>query len=283
MDTSEIKNILIRRIEVLDSLFRKNFEKVENSFDEDAIHDLRVCCRRIIAFHNFVSRLEPLTIDAKLVAQLKYFLKSLNKIRDFQVQKYYLIENISKFPVLLDFLVFLKKKEEKQINKLRQNFKDNLYRDLFGLIFFYRLSIKNKLNPISLSLETINEVSKDILKQVLDERSKIEPKDYSTYHRTRIAIKKFRYTMEIVRPIYGFQQEELKSLQKVQTILGNIQDYSVLLNLLTIFLKKSSGSVLVEKYDMFFDFVNEKLAQFEQDFNSDTTLDFWVEFFPENN
>lgn len=283
MDTSEIKNILLKRIEVLDSLFRKNFEKVEKSFDEDAIHDLRVCCRRIIAFHNFVSCLEPLTTDTNLVTQLKRLFKSLNKIRDFQVQKYYLIENISKFPVLLDFLVFLRKKEAKQINKLRQNFKGNLYRGLFGLIFFYRLSIKNKLNPISLSLGTIEQISKDVLKQVLDERSKIEPKDYSTYHRTRIAMKKFRYTMEIVQPIYGFQQEELKNLQKVQTILGNIQDYSVLLSLLTIFLKKSSGGVLVEKYEKFFDFVNEKLAQLEQDFNSDTTLDFWIEFFAKNN
>lgn len=281
MDTSKIKNILIGRIELLESLFRKNFDKVEESFDEDAIHDLRVCCRRIIAFHNFLSRLELLTTDTNLVTQLKHLLKSLNKIRDFQVQKYYVIENISKFPILLDFLVFLKKKEEKQINKLRQNFKGNLYRGLFGLIFFYRISIKNKLNPISLSLETINEISKNVLKQVLDERSKIEPKNYSTYHRTRIAVKKFRYTMEIVQPIYGFQQEELKNLQKVQTILGNIQDYSVLLNLLISFIEKSS--VPTEKYDRFLDFVNKKLAQLEQDFNADTILDFWIEFFAENN
>ncbi len=275
------KNILLRRIELLDSLFRKSFDKVEKSFDEDAIHDLRVCCRRIIAFHNFVSRLELLTTDTNLVTQLKHLLKSLNKVRDFQVQKYYIVENISKFPILLDFLVFLKIKEDKQINKLRHNFKGNLYRGLFGLIFFYKLSIKNKLNPISLTFETINEILKDVLKQVLAERSKIEPKNYSTYHRTRIAVKKFRYTMEIVQPIYGFQQEELKNLQKVQTILGNIQDYSVLLNLLTSFIEKSS--IPTEKYDKFLDFIDEKLVQLEQDFNTNTTLDFWIEFFAKNN
>jgi CHAD domain-containing protein len=280
MDTSEIKNILFRRVELLDSLFRKNFDKVEESFDEDAIHDLRVCCRRIIAFHNFVSRLEPLTTDTNLVTQLKHLLKSLNKIRDFQVQKYYIVENISRFPVLLDFLIFLKTKEDKQINKLRQNFKGNLYGGLFGLIFFYRLSIKNKLTSTSLSLGTINEISKDVLKQVLDERSKIEPKNYATYHRTRIAVKKFRYTMEIVQPIYGLQQEELKNLQKVQTILGNIQDYSVLLKLLTSFVEKSSAPT--EKYDKLLDFINEKLARLEQDFNTNTALDFWIEFFVEN-
>lgn len=281
MDENKIKNILVERIRSLDSLFRKNFNKVEESFDEDPIHDLRVFSRRIIAFHNFISRLEPSITDTTLVTQLKHILKSLNKIRDFQVQKYYLIENISKFPILLDFLVFLKKKEEKQINKLQQNFKGNLYRGLFGSIFFYRITLKNKLNPLILSLESINRISKEVLQQVIDEKSKIEPKNYSTYHKTRIAVKKFRYTMEILQPIYGFQQKELKNLQKVQTILGNIQDNSVLLQLLSFFLEKSNAPI--EKYDEFFNFINSKLAQLEDDFNADTTLNFWIEFFMKNN
>ncbi len=281
MDEGKIRKILTDRIGFFSSLFQKNFDKVERTFEEDAIHDLRVCIRRIISFHNFVANIEMAAADTNLIVQLKQFLKSLNKIRDFQVQKYYLIDIISKFPILLDFLIDIRDKEEKQIKKFQQNFKNNLYQGLFGSIFFYQINIKNHFKPSNLSINRINELSKDVLNQVFDKQNRIEPHNYPTYHQTRIAIKKFRYTMEIVQPIYGFSPNELKNLQKIQTILGNIQDNYVLLNLLNRYIEKNNDSSA--KYGKFFEFINAKLVQLEQDFHRDTTLNFWIEFFSENN
>ena len=52
-------------------------------------------------------------------------------------------------------------------------------------------------------------------------------------HRFRIATKKFRYALELFRPVYGASLEQrLKSLRQLQDVLGKLNDYQTVLELL---------------------------------------------------
>lgn len=52
-------------------------------------------------------------------------------------------------------------------------------------------------------------------------------------HRFRIATKRFRYALELFRPLYGPSLERrLKAVHELQDVLGKISDYQTILNML---------------------------------------------------
>jgi len=63
-----------------------------------------------------------------------------------------------------------------------------------------------------------------------------EPEDIEQHHAMRIAAKRLRYTVEISDPVYeGGLAEHLKSIKRVQTLLGDIHDCDVWLEELRAF------------------------------------------------
>ena len=59
---------------------------------------------------------------------------------------------------------------------------------------------------------------------------KVSPK---ALHQFRIATKKFRYALELFRPVYGASLERrLKSLRELQDVLGKINDHHTVLEML---------------------------------------------------
>lgn len=60
--------------------------------------------------------------------------------------------------------------------------------------------------------------------------AKASPRDL---HRFRLASKKFRYTLELFTPVYGLSlNPRLDGLRRIQTLLGDINDFETLRNLL---------------------------------------------------
>jgi CHAD domain-containing protein len=53
-------------------------------------------------------------------------------------------------------------------------------------------------------------------------------------HRFRIATKRFRYSLELFRPVYGSSLErQLDALRKLQNILGKLSDYHTMQSMFT--------------------------------------------------
>ena len=52
-------------------------------------------------------------------------------------------------------------------------------------------------------------------------------------HEFRIKTKEFRYTLELVRPVYGTQLEnELEPVREIQSVLGKLHDYYIIAEML---------------------------------------------------
>ena len=92
-------------------------------------------------------------------------------------------------------------------------------------------------------------------------------------HRFRIATKRFRYSLELFRPVYGPSLEgQLDSLRKLQNALGDLSDYHTMHQ---IFSNDKSLQAKLERA------IKRKLKEFEQrwqEFGSDWQLRRWKSY-----
>lgn len=277
MEEAQIKQAIFDRLNLLRKDYRKNLELVQETFDDEAIHDLRVSMRRIQAIILFIDEVCKEDISSGLINDIKSRIKSFNKLRDLQVQIQFLVKNIKKYPEILDFLIYLKQREKKQIKKIKNLTKTPVF-DLSGDLFFYQLKLNNLpcIKNIQISQIIVN--ARNSLDQVKFSINNIIKGNYQTYHKTRLAIKKFRYIIETIEEIINSPKEKLKEIQRIQTILGEIQDYTVLLELINKFCKKENFDVT--KFLNFVEFIEQKRKEIEEEFwESVIVLDFWDNFF----
>ena len=84
------------------------------------------------------------------------------------------------------------------------------------------------------------------LDEFLDYRSSLEdPQDQERHHAMRITAKRLRYTMEICKPAYDGQLDEiLVAAKQVQSLLGEIHDCDVWVRQLEIYLEKERERIL---------------------------------------
>ncbi len=65
--------------------------------------------------------------------------------------------------------------------------------------------------------------------RAVQRRQAVDPADARSFHRFRVAFKKFRYTIEILRPQLGWVTKKmLIQMNAYQTAMGEIQDLQVL-------------------------------------------------------
>jgi CHAD domain-containing protein len=277
METKEIQRNLLNRLALLQKAYETNLTKVYELFDDEAIHDFRVAIRRILAFIRFVDIFCPIEINANLRTLLKSNIKQFNKLRDIQVQIQYLINFLKKFPETIDFLVFLKKEEKKQIQKLKKVITSSNF-DNSGEIFYYRMHLMSFECFQKIDFDGIIIVLKDVFREVEKAISNIIENDFATFHKTRLAFKRFRYTVETIESILSIPKAKVKELQNIQTVLGEIQDYTVTLALLEKF---SKGDLF--KFSNFVEFIKQKREGKVKEFwEMLAILEFWRDYIMKN-
>jgi len=207
-------NEIIKNYELL----VKKYKEIEKESTEQEIHDRRVTLRRIFPI---------LTVYKINISRLKNgekAFKLFGKLRDIQVQLSKL-ENQDQTPEMIEYIAFLKEKEQKIQVKV------------------HKFSKKKKLEFPSLKKKSKIETSKIVQKAdkafaKLVERIELRSiDDAEDIHKIRIKFKKFRYVIEILSYITPIEDEKLERLKVYQDKLGDIQDYEVLIQGITNFHK----------------------------------------------
>jgi CHAD domain-containing protein len=98
------------------------------------------------------------------------------------------------------------------------------------------------------SLESLAQAQQEILRrlnQLLELQDCLDRMDdQQSHHAMRIAAKRLRYTLEIVRPIYsGALDATLEAIKQVQTLLGEVHDCDVWQQQLDLFGKKERARI----------------------------------------
>ncbi len=259
--------------------FHKMCARCRRDFSEDAVHDARVHCRRLIARVSLVLEAVPNAALDPVIRALKRFLKPLGALRDVQVQQRALRDDLARFPEVAGLWIDLGRREgdhTQSANESIAGFKmDRIERQLKVLETELtdpsaRLAAKAVLH------DSVVRALKEAYLTVLQRKRQMDPSDPATIHRVRIVYKRFRYMVESLPGAVGSASSlQLEAMGHYQTALGRIQDVEVLKGLVSDYARRFP--MLAASLVPFQEHLGERSAKLISDYvgMADTVASFW--------
>jgi len=213
--------------------FYKLIKQVPKGIREDYVHDLRVSARRLMAL---LQLLVPKTLENPALDSLfalNRVLKLFGNLRDLDVQIDYTFHLLAHHPELKDFYAALVMQQHLAARHVERRLKAIKLDSLQKMNQKIKKRLLNLFKDPATREQIIADLRQDIdhaLISVLIASDKIDPTDAETIHRMRLAFKKYRYSVEVIKPFLSITDQELQSLHAYQTMLGEIQDLEVLIN-----------------------------------------------------
>jgi CHAD domain-containing protein len=199
-------------------------DKAREDFDADAVHDLRVALRRCRTMADALSEVNPDPGWRKLKKASKSLFQDLGNLRDCQVERdwvkqlggsgdvfrRHLLKQLSEKEkrLKLEAAIALGKFERKEWRRATRKLEEKAQFFPPESVVFQRLAQARLAEGV------------ELFDRARRSRSRV------AWHRLRIGLKRFRYTLENFLPKrYEAWQDELKSLQN---LLGDVHDLDVL-------------------------------------------------------
>ena len=203
-------------------------ERCRNEFSEEAVHDLRVATRRLMAVIQLLRAIEPHPRLKRIIRNLKEQLDQFDELRDTQVILTDLSSMVEKLPDLQGFQNHQRLMEQELLQTLSEKVRQLDSTELAGRI---------RKTQDALGRQSEKNMQPEILQAVDDAylrtRRRLDQVDLAapaTIHRVRVAFKRFRYMMEIAHSVLmDFPPTNLKWMNDYQTLMGNVQDAEVFL------------------------------------------------------
>ena len=212
--------------------YRLQLKRCRAEFSNEAVHDLRVASRRMLAFIRLMNSISPHPRQQKLNRYFKGQLDEFDELRDTQVILAEISETLRELPQLQAFQDHLQSGEKRLLKSLRKKLKVIDLFDVSKRIRRLRESLKTDSSN-NLVLQTFQAVDAAFL-ITKRRRDWVNPAQATSIHRVRIAFKTFRYTVEVTHPLLeDFPAENLKRMHDYQSLMGEIQDMEVILQALT--------------------------------------------------
>lgn len=209
----------------------------------DAVHDLRVAMRRILALLQLLSSISPHSRIRKLIRAFKKQLDEFDNLRDTQVTLAETSQILPELPQLQEFQTYLEEAEQKMLLTLGEKIKKF---DTSKMDKGVRKTCEVLASEVRHDLEA--EVLQTIDDAFLLAKIRLRWVDLArpaTIHRVRVAFKAFRYMVELIYPMLNdFPIENLKRMNDYQTRMGDIQDTEVFIQTFTDFSQTTTFSDL---------------------------------------
>jgi CHAD domain-containing protein len=222
--------------------YRMQVKTCRREFSEEAVHDLRVSTRRLLAVLDIARALDPHPRLQKTRRSLKDQINDLDDLRDVQVMLVEVSETIETFPELKPFEIHLEEREKRLLRLARKLIKSLRLSEYKKRIEKIRDSLKKRTVEENFDFQVFQAVDNVYLRttQALVQVDASQP---STIHRLRLAFKKFRYMVEAVHPlISNYPESHLERMHEYQSAMGDIQDIEVFLSVLSDFSESGASA-----------------------------------------
>ena len=219
--------------------YRKEIKNCRDEFSNEAVHDLRVATRRVLAIIELLNSMEPRPRFDKIIREFKDQLNEMDDLRDTQVILAEISETLNELPQLQPFEQQLQADEEKLLRTLRKKIKKFEPPDLEKRIDKTQASLEENESD---DLESKALQAVDDAYQLTNERlAWVDATRAATIHRVRVAFKSLRYMIEIIHPLLkDYPNENLKRMNDYQSRMGEIQDSEVFMQTLADYSESTS-------------------------------------------
>lgn len=229
--------------------YREQIKTCRREFSEEAVHDLRVTARRLLALVDLIRAVAPHPRLQKIRKLLKGQLDEFDSLRDTQVMLAEISETIETLPELKPFQKSLQKRERRLLREAEEIVEDLKPAGIAKRLEKVRASLAEGCPSAEfdgLLLQAVDEAFGTVIQRY----GWINPAQSATIHRTRIAFKKFRYMVEIIHPLLtDFPEANFKRMHDYQTSMGEIQDTEVFLFTLDDLAKTDSPKSVRRYYE----------------------------------
>src|SRR6266508_2826886 len=209
--TVSINEFLMEALDQRWKNYRAELKRCRTEFSNEAVHDLRISARRMLAFIQLLNYISPRPRLQKLNRAFKDQLDDFNQLRDTQVILADVSETLQELPQLQEFEVHLQEVEKGLLKTLRKKLKVIDLFDVSKRISRMRASLKTESDS-NLILPLLQAVD-DAFLLTRQRQNWINPAAATTIHRVRLTFKTFRYMVEIVHPLMNdFPPENLKRM-----------------------------------------------------------------------
>ena len=234
-------SLLVETLEQRWKIYRSELKRCQQEPSEEAIHDFRVASRRLLALVDMLRAVSPHPRLQKLRRTFKNQLDNLDDLRDTQVMLGKVWETLEELPELALFQKYLIKREKRLLRssvKAIKSYKSANIRKRIDLTRKALLKGKDR----NIQGEVLIQIVDDAYKTALRRFNQIEPDQFASIHRFRIAFKKFRYMIEIIHSIVpNFPEDNFKGMHDYQGIMGDIQDLEIFVSVLDNFVSKDTA------------------------------------------
>lgn len=229
---STLPDALIASLEMRRDTYGKQVARCRRHCTEEAVHDLRVASRRLVATIRLITTAVPDERAEVLVSALRRRFRSFGPLRDIQVQVLKVGELRESFPVLELFYTLLLLKEQRLLRTTAGHVTkidtSGIRRTLAGTSAKFRAAMDNPAVEQAARSAIIGTAAGTFARAASRLQS-VRPRDSSTIHRLRVAFKKFRYAAEALQPVLpGITADRLRAMNGYQDRMGHVQDNQVL-------------------------------------------------------
>jgi CHAD domain-containing protein len=241
------ENVLIAALDERWKKFRAELKTCQRDFSEEAVHDLRVTTRRLLAVMDILRTLDPHPRIQKTRRVLKNQLDSLNDLRDVQVMLVEISESVANFPEMKPFELSLLAREKKLLGRARKEIKALQTSEVKRRIEKTRVSLAEKVRSPGINTQLLSAVDQ-VYSQAMQAFGQIDASQSATIHRFRVTFKKFRYMVEVVSPtLKNYPETGLKQMHDYQSKMGDVQDVEVFLSALGEYSQQKDSLAALEK------------------------------------
>lgn len=240
MKTNE--DVMIAALDERWNKYREQLRICKHEFSEEAVHDLRVATRRLLAVMDILRALDPHPRVQKARRALKNQLDSLDDLRDTQVMLVDVSESMADLPDLKSFEEYLLAREKKLLRKARREIQDIQLSELKRRIEKSHMALEENAKGSDWTARLLSVVDQAYTR-AMQAFGQIEASQPASIHRFRVAFKKFRYMVEIVNPVLkDYPAGHLKQMHDYQSRMGDVQDAEVFLGALAKFAEQMEDS-----------------------------------------
>lgn len=234
--------LLIAALEERWENYRMQVRTCRREFSEEAVHDLRVATRRLLAILDIARALDPHPRLQKMRRLLRDQLNDLDDLRDVQVMLVEVSESIDRFLDLKPFDVHLQEREKHLLRSARKQVNSLSLSELKKRIEKIRDSLRNRIMEETFHVQVLQAVD-NVYLRTTQAFIQVDASQPSTIHLLRLSFKKFRYTAEVVQPLISdYPESHLERMHQYQSAMGDIQDVEVFLSALSDFSESGAAS-----------------------------------------